>query len=237
MEKIKYSVVIPCFNEADNLELLLKSLTQLNIQNNLEIIIVDNGSTDKSYSLLFELKEKIKIHNLKIVSIKKNIGYGNGIIRGLNETSGDFLGWTHADLQTDVTDVLKGFKLIEQSTGNSIVKGKRSNRNMFDNIFTIFMSIVCTIILRKSLFDINAQPKIFSKVFYNQIKDRAPDDFSLDLYLLYMAKKMNYSILEFPVFFNKRLYGEAKGGGSIKTKLKLSVRTFSYILDIYRNER
>jgi len=237
MKKIKYSVVIPCFNEADNLELLLKSLTQLNIQNNLEIIIVDNGSTDKSYSLLFELKEKIKIHNLKVVSIKKNIGYGNGIIRGLNETSGDFLGWTHADLQTDVTDVLKGFKLIEQSTGNSIVKGKRSNRNMFDNIFTIFMSIVCTIILRKSLFDINAQPKIFSKVFYNQIKDRAPDDFSLDLYLLYMAKKMNYSILEFPVFFNKRLYGEAKGGGSIKTKLKLSVRTFSYILDIYRNER
>ena len=237
MKKIKYSVVIPCFNESDNLELLLKSLIQLNIQNNLEIIIVDNGSTDNSYSLLFELKEKIKIHNLKVVSIKKNIGYGNGIIRGLNEASGDFLGWTHADLQTDVTDVLKGFKLIEKSIENSIVKGKRSNRNMFDNIFTIFMSIVCTIMLRKSLFDINAQPKIFSKVFYNQIKDRAPDDFSLDLYLLYMAKKMNYNILEFPVFFNKRLYGEAKGGGSIKTKLKLSVRTFSYILDIYRNER
>jgi len=237
MKKIKYSVVIPCFNEADNLELLLKSLMQLNIQNNLEIIIVDNGSIDNSYSLLFELKEKIKIHNLKVVSIKKNIGYGNGIIRGLNKASGDFLGWTHADLQTDVTDVLKGFKLIEKSTENSIVKGKRSNRNMFDNIFTIFMSIVCTIILRKSLFDINAQPKIFSKVFYNQIKNRAPDDFSLDLYLLYMAKKMNYNILEFPVFFNKRLYGEAKGGGSIKTKLKLSVRTFSYILDIYRNER
>ena len=237
MKKIKYSVVIPCFNEADNLELLFKSLTQLNIQNNLEIIIVDNGSTDNSYSLLFELKEKIKIHNLKVVSIKNNIGYGDGIIQGLNEASGDFLGWTHADLQTDVTDVLKGFKLIEKSTGNSIVKGKRSNRNMFDNIFTIFMSIVCTIILRKSLFDINAQPKIFPKNFYNQIKDRAPDDFSLDLYLLYMAKKLNYSILEFPVFFNKRLYGEAKGGGSIKTKLKLSVRTFSYILDIYRNER
>ena len=237
MKKIKYSVVIPCFNESDNLELLLKSLIQLNIQNNLEIIIVDNGSTDNSYSLLFELKEKIKIHNLKVVSIKKNIGYGNGIIRGLNEASGDFLGWTHADLQTDVTDVLKGFKLIEKSTGNSIVKGKRSNRNIFDNIFTIFMSIICTIMLKKSLFDINAQPKIFSKVFYNQIKDRAPDDFSLDLYLLYMAKKMNYNILEFPVFFNKRLYGEAKGGGAIKTKLKLSVRTFSYILDIYRNER
>ena len=237
MEQIKYSVVIPCFNESENLELLLKSLTKLNIQKDLETIIVDNGSTDNSYRLLSQLTKEIKINNLKIISIKKNIGYGNGIIKGLNEASGHFLGWTHADLQTDVNDVVKGFKLIEKSAGDNIVKGKRVNRNIFDNIFTIFMSIICTIILKKTFFDINAQPKIFSKSFYNQIKDRAPNDFSLDLYLLYMAKKLHYNILDFPVFFNKRLYGEAKGGGSIKTKLKLSVRTFSYILDIYRNER
>ena len=48
----------------------------------------------------------------------------------------------------------------------------------------------------------------------------------LILYLLYMAKKMNYNILEFPVFFNKRLYGEAKGGGSIKTKTKVICKNF-----------
>jgi hypothetical protein len=47
---------------------------------------------------------------------------------------------------------------------------------------------------------------------------------------------MHYDIVDFPVLFKKRLYGEAKGGGSIKTKLKLSIRTFAYILDIKKNE-
>ena len=99
------------------------------------------------------------------------------------------------------------------------------------------MSIICTIILKKSFSDFNAQPKIFRQSFYLKIREEAPTDFSLDLYLLFMAKKLKYDIIDFPVFFNKRLHGEAKGGGSIKTKLKLSIRTFSYILDIYRNEK
>jgi len=55
--------------------------------------------------------------------------------------------------------------------------------------------------------------------------------------LLYKAKKMNYSIIDFPVFFNKRLFGEAKGGGSIRTKIKLSIRTFTYILESKKHEK
>jgi len=236
MKKIKYSIVIPCFNEQNNLELLFKSLIKIHDKKSLEIIIVDNGSTDNSQKLLIELKEKIKINNLKIVSLKKNIGYGHGIMSGLNACSGDFLGWTHADLQTDVADVLKGFDLIESSSKNIIVKGRRLKRGIFDNIFTILMAIVCTILLKTPFYDINAQPKIFSRTFYKKIKNKAPNDFSLDLYLLYTAKKLHYDIVDFPVLFNKRLYGEAKGGGSIKTKLKLSIRTFAYILDIKKND-
>lgn len=236
MKKIKYSIVIPCFNEQNNLELLLKSLTKIHNKKSLEIIIVDNGSTDSSQELLIALKKKIKINNLKIVSLKENMGYGNGIMCGLKECRGDFLGWTHADLQTDVFDVLKGFDLIKNSPKNIIVKGKRLKRGVIDNIFTFLMGAVCTIILKTTFYDINAQPKIFSRVFYEKIKDKAPNDFSLDLYLLYAARKMHYDIVDFPVLFKKRLYGEAKGGGSIKTKLKLSIRTFAYILDIKKNE-
>ena len=121
MKKIKYSIVIPCFNEECNLELLLKSLIKIHKKESLEIIIVDNGSTDNSQQLLADLTKKIKINNLKIVSIKKNIGYGHGIMSGLKACSGDFLGWTHADLQTDVVDVLKGFDLIKSSSKNIIV--------------------------------------------------------------------------------------------------------------------
>lgn len=236
MQKIKYSIIIPCFNEEHNLQLLLKSLTKIHDKKSLEIIIVDNGSTDNSQKVLIDLIGKIQINNLKIVSIEKNIGYGHGIMIGLKASSGDFLGWTHADLQTDVADVLKGFDLIKTSSKNIIVKGKRLKRGILDNIFTFLMGTVCTIILKTPFYDINAQPKIFSRTFYEKIKDKAPNDFSLDLYLLYAAKKLHYDIIDFPVVFKKRLYGEAKGGGSIKTKLKLSIRTFAYILDIKKND-
>ena len=236
MNKIKYSIVIPCFNEQNNLELLLKSLTKIHDKKSLEIIIVDNGSTDNSQQLLKDLKVKIKINNLKIVSLKENIGYGHGIMSGLKAASGDILGWTHADLQTDVADVLKGFDLIKNSSKNIIVKGKRLKRGILDNIFTFLMGTVCTIILKTAFYDINAQPKIFSRTFYEHVKDKAPNDFSLDLYLLYTAKKLHYDIIDFPVLFKERLHGEAKGGGSIKTKLKLSIRTFAYILNIKKND-
>jgi glycosyltransferase involved in cell wall biosynthesis len=236
MNSIEYSIVIPCYNEEDNLEILFNSIQPLSNEN-LQIIIVDNGSTDNSSKILKILSQKIPIQNLKIISVRKNLGYGGGIIKGLNQADGAFLGWTHADLQTDINDIITGFNLIKDYPEKTIIKGKRTNRGIFDTIFTALMSIICTVILKKSFSDINAQPKIFRQSFYLQIREGAPTDFSLDLYLLFIAKKLKYTIIDFPVFFNKRLHGEAKGGGSIKTKLKLSIRTFSYILDIYRNEK
>ena len=59
-----------------------------------------------------------------------------------------------------------------------------------------------------------------------------PYDFSLDLYLLIIAKINNYKILNFEVEFKNRLYGEAKGGGSILGKLKLTIRTIIYIFKL-----
>ena len=55
------------------------------------------------------------------------------------------------------------------------------------------------------------------------------NDFSLDLFVLVKAIKMNYTILEYPVMFKNRYYGMSKGGGSFIGKIKLTLRTLSYI--------
>ena len=80
---------------------------------------------------------------------------------------------------------------------------------------------------------------MFSKFFYkNYLKQNAPLDFSLDLYVLYQAKKRRIPILEVPVEFNPRFYGEAKGGGgSWKMKIKLIKRTYSYVFDLKKENR
>ncbi len=229
----KLSIIIPCYNEEKNIDDLFNKIQELiKLNNNLEIIVVNNGSTDNTkkniLSNYLAKEKKIKIHD-----IKKNIGYGHGIMSGVNISTGDFIGWCHADLQTEPKDVYdayqKYFELLKSE--KVIIKGNRKNRNLFDNFFTFCMSAITSVIFLKLINDINAQPKIFSKNFRKYIDDY-PNDFSLDLYLLIVAKLNGYKIIEYNVDFKKRLHGEAKGGGSILGKLRLIKRTFIYIFKL-----
>ena len=92
------------------------------------------------------------------------------------------------------------------------------------------MSIFASLVFMKKINDINAQPKLFQDLF-RVIKDY-PKDFSLDLYILIMAKSNNYKIINHEVIMKKRIYGEAKGGGSLIGKLKLIKRTLIYIIEL-----
>ena len=223
---MKLSIIIPCYNEELSLKKLVDNCLE-NINNDIEILLVDNGSTDNTYNCLLNLNLP---ENIIPIRVKKNIGYGNGILFGLNHAKGEVLSWTHADLQTDVSDVIRGFNLFEKELirQKCLVKGIRKNRNLVDSFFTFFMGIYSSIILNKWMFDINAQPKIFHREFLNQFNN-PPLDFSLDLYLIYFFKTKKINIKTFPVIFNDRKFGEAKGGGSFKGKIKLIFRTLNYI--------
>ena len=232
---INLSIIIPCYNEGDNIKLLVDKLnTSFKDQSNLEIILVDNGSTDHT---LNEINSAINLSKvfIRCVQVKQNKGYGYGILAGLNEAKGKVLAWTHADLQTEPTDVLTAYTLLKQHPNkNLVIKGNRKNRQLLESFFTKGMQWVTYFYLKTNLHDINAQPKCFTKSFFNiYIKPNAPHDFSLDLFLLFQAKKHG-KILDFDVFFNKRLYGEAKGGGgsNFKTRLKLIKRTLTYIKEL-----
>ena len=79
--------------------------------------------------------------------------------------------------------------------------------------------------------DINAQPKLFPKSFVKYMKN-FPNDFSLDLFFIIIASINNFKIINYDVIMKKRVYGEAKGGGSISGKFKLIKRTMIYILKL-----
>jgi len=152
---------------------------------------------------------------------------------GIKEATGDVIAWTHADLQTDPGDIIGAFDLYINTINyqNYFLKGKRIGRNKVDTFFTWGMSILSSLILKVKLFDINAQPKMFHYSFLKKLK-HPPDDFSLDLYFLYQATINNIKLIEFPVNFGTRIYGDAKGGGTFKGKLKLVKRTWSYMIKL-----
>ena len=234
------SIILPCYNEQDNLEFLFNSLDPVAAAHqDLEIILVNNGSTDNSLTVFEQEIAKRNSAIFKVVTVEKNIGYGYGILTGLRAAKGDILSVTHADRQTDPMDVLKALDLFhknlhsETSEGSLLVKGYRKNRRPMEAFFSWGMGFLSSIALGTRLTEINAQPKLFSKSFFDNIEKDAPHDFSLDLYFLYHAKKQG-RIIDFPVYFAKRVAGEAKGGSgsSWKVRWKLMKRIFKYIFEL-----
>lgn len=227
------SLIIPCYNEEENLQSIFEKLKDIISKNkDIEIILVNNGSTDNSLKVMNSLIQESIRNNIIVVNVEDNIGYGHGILLGLKAATANILSWTHADMQTDPKDILKAFHLFKTEE-NCIVKGRRKNRNLIDFFFTFSMQLIVFIILKIYITDINAQPKLFSREFYHKYLDKkSPNDFSLDLYLLLVAKKNNFKILDFPVIFSDRTKGLAKGGGSMKTKFKLILRTLKYIWNV-----
>lgn len=224
-----FSLVIPCFNEGNNIPLLLERLKVIFKDTQHEIILVNNGSKDNTQEIIE--KSTKGLENFKVIQISENIGYGNGIIKGLEISKGNILGWTHADLQTDPEDALKALSFFDTQNNRIFIKGLRKGRSIFDKFFTFNMSIFELFLLGKYMSDINAQPSIFNRELFDSWKN-PPNDFSLDLFAYYTAIKANYKIYRFPVHFPKRIYGTSKWNFSLESKINFIKRTINFSLQL-----
>lgn len=236
----KFSLVIPCYNESENIPLLLNKIHDVfRTRKDIEVILVDNGSTDNSSESFISCNNEELSSFVRVVSLMPNQGYGGGILAGLRVASGEFLSWTHADLQTDPKDLLEVINLLERISNDSsneidnvFVKGKRYGRPLSDVFFTLGMGCFETLLFRHILFDINAQPTFFSKKFFDTWIN-PPSDFSLDLYAFVMAQKAKLRIFRIPVYFGKRIYGDSKWNIDWRAKAKFIKRTISYSLELF----
>tara|TARA_Y100001970_G_scaffold283634_1_gene399338 strand:+ start:6320 stop:7021 length:702 start_codon:yes stop_codon:yes gene_type:complete len=231
---MKFSIIIPCYNESKNIPLILEKFSKIINRPDIEVLFVNNGSEDNSIEVFNELIPKYYFS--KAITLDKNIGYGNGIVSGLKEAKGEFLAYTHADLQTDPADLLKAFKLIENDPNptSCFVKGNRIGRPFIDQVFTMGMSFFESIYLGMWLWDINAQPNVFSRNFFKSIENRCPNDFSLDLFILYIAKKSNLEVKRFNVEFPERIHGESSWNNGLASKWKFIKRTLKYSFKLKR---
>jgi glycosyltransferase involved in cell wall biosynthesis len=222
-----FSLVIPCFNEGKNIPMLLERCQELIVDKSIEIIIVDNGSTDDTDKVLKKLI--LDRSSIRVVHIKINQGYGYGILEGLKAGKGKILAWTHADLQTDLRDVINAMEYFKNTNKPEqlFVKGSRYGRPIIDIAFTIGMSIFETILMKTKMWDINAQPTVFHRSFYESWEN-PPKDFSLDLFAYFMAKKQNLTIKRFPVLFADRVHGSSHWNVSVSAKFRFIKRTLHY---------
>lgn len=225
---MKLSIVVPCYNEGENVAKVLAAYNDVITRNDIEVLLVNNGSTDTTGQVLDDLLPRYA-HFLRIVTVTENQGYGYGILTGLRAAQGEFIGWTHGDLQTPPRDVLRALEIIEKNDNqkNLYVKGNRGGRPLFDQFFTFGMNVFESIYLHGWFYDINAQPNIFHKSFF-ATWDNPPHDFALDLYAYYQAQKSNLTIIRFKVPFLARQHGTSSWNTGLKSKWKFIKRTISF---------
>ena len=229
--RTELSLVIPCYNEAANLPLLLERCGALVIEPGVEVILVDNGSTDETPRVLREMLPKVPC--CRSVRVPINQGYGAGILAGLAAADGDILGWTHADMQTDPQDVLHGLALFRRRGRELFVKGRRCGRPLADALFTAGMSLFETLLLARPMRDINAQPTLFSRGFYRSWQS-PPHDFSLDLFAYHQALVAGLEVQRFPVRFGERAHGVSHWNVNWMAKWRFIHRTLAYSLQLKR---
>lgn len=234
---MKASLIIPCFNEAESIPKLFERCLKLTQSTNTEVILVDNGSSDRTSEAFKELG--LPRNGVASVRVPKNLGYGNGIIAGLRHASGELIGWTHADLQTDPMDFARALEAFREENYSEtvFVKGTRSGRPISDVVFTFGMSVFESALMGQIMKDINAQPTLFHRKFMESWIDDAPDDFSLDLFVYYMAKRNKLKVKRVSVIFGAREFGQSHWNIDWRSKVKFIQRTVGFSFKLRKTFR
>lgn len=204
----KLSIVVPVYNEEENLPLLFKELDDFSktISFSLEIIFVDDGSTDGSYNKLEEIRQEDK--RVKIIAFTKNFGQSAAIDSGIKVASGDAVVTLDADLQNDPHDI--PLLLSELSKGYDVVVGRRKNRQdpLEKRLFSFLANALRRKLTNEMIHDSGCTLRIYKKTV---LRD-------LDLYgemhrfIPAILSLKGYRITEVPVHHRKRLYGRSKYG-------------------------
>lgn len=236
---MKFSIIIPCYNEFENIANLINNISSLQNNYDLEYVLVENGSIDRSRQY-FKDNVEGKYKNIQVVYVEKNKGYGYGLQQGLKAAVGDYVGWIHADLQIPPEELMQFFNEIFQHEiyEKIFLKGLRKNRSLFDRFFTNGQSLFNTLLFKRNIYDVGAIPVLFNRTLLDEINiDDMPNDFSIELYIYAAALKRGYLPIRFKVKLLNRNTGQSSWNTGLKSKIKQSKRIFFDSLKIKRGEK
>lgn len=198
-------MIIPAYNESENLEECVRGVQNAMKGLSYEIIIVDDGSNDGTA----EVARKLSMTYDNVVCLKHptTLGKTQAIRSGFAKSSGDIIVLLDADLQYEPKDILKLINVMDEH-GFDVVNGLRVNRadpfskRFASRIFNFFANFVFGLSFR----DFNSGLKAFRRNVLEQIPLRA----DYHRYLLGIAQRGGYKVTEVPVNHYPRIHGRSK---------------------------
>ena len=207
---IKLSIIIPVYNEEQYLHILLIDLKKYFNDKNIEIIFINDGSDDQSLKILEDLKKNLYLFDFKLINVKKNLGKGSAVKKGLKLSKGDYILLQDADLELDVKDSKEIYDIISNNNdikcifGSRYLSGKLKKHNYFINQFIgKFNTFIFNLLFGQALTDIHCGLKIFHREVYDNIK-LTLNDFGLEIDIASQIVKNNFFIYEVGVSYYSR---------------------------------
>lgn len=202
------SIIIPAYNEenriGDSLSKIIDYLDKWN--RDFEIIVVDDGSDDKTVSLLKEYSKKIP--NFNILKNDKNIGKGFSIKKGVLESKGEIVLFTDADLSTPIEELDKLIKWFDQ--GYQVAIGSRALPDSEIKIYSTWyrqimgktFNKIIRLILNLDYYDTQCGFKCFQRAAALEIFNAMTlSRFAFDAEILFIAKHRGLKVKEVPVIW------------------------------------
>ena len=208
------SVVIPVYNEVENIGEILKRVQAQKLAN--EIIVVDDGSIDGTRTTLGALEGKKKV---RVILHEHNKGKGAAVVTGMQAAKGDILLIQDADLEYDPRDYPELLKPILEGIadvvyGSRFLGGPRRVAMFWHMIANRLLTSMTNILYDTILTDMETGYKVFRRDVIDGMKINAKR-FDFEPEITAKVLKRHYRIFEVPITFNPRDYSQGK-----KIKLK-----------------
>jgi len=217
---MKLSVIIPAYNEEKTIAELISTVKKVDLGTiEKEIIVVDDGSKDKTREILRTTKD------IKFIEHEKNLGKGGAVKTGINNSTGDIIIIQDADLEYNPHEYLLCIQPIIEKKTNVVYgsrflsqKQKKNNLNFFkkhENAYRMayfggrLLTALANILYRANITDEATCYKTFDAQFLKSIKING-NRFEWEPEILAKVRKRKERIIEVPISYNPRTFEQGK---------------------------
>lgn len=208
------TIIIPCFNEKNTIEIIVHRVANEINSHNDNIIIIDDCSTDGTKEVLQKLKSEYQ--NLAIIFHDKNFGKGGALQTAFKQTLNEIIIIQDADLEYDPSDYEKLLKPFEKADADVVYGSRFIGGSSYVRIHFFWhylankiLTFVCNAFANLNLSDMETGYKVFRKKCIEDIKFEQ-NSFGIEPEITLKFAKRKFKFFEVPISYNGRSYSEGK---------------------------